>query len=164
MTLIPSLKRLLLAAVLAWLPQQALALCTLVCACSASTTAVAFGTYNPISGADLTGTGNVRVTCGGVLGLAVPYTVALDTGTYGTAFARKMGNGTKRLNYNLYTDTGAVWGNGSGGTETMGGQVDIILLGGTSQNLAVKGKIPGGQSTVAPGNFTDTVTVTITYL
>lgn len=153
-------------ALLLSLPLSASALCALVCSCSTSTTSVAFGTYASLSGNARDGTGNVRVTCGGVLGLTVPYTVALGTGANSSQFnPRKMASGAQRLNYSLYTDTSRtlVWGDGTAGSNTMPGSVSIVLLGGTSQDTPVYGRIPAGQTTVAPGNYSDSVVVTVTY-
>lgn len=160
------MKKVVLAVVLAIMPLPAWALCTLLCSCSASTTAVAFGTYNPLSASPLDGTGNVRVSCGGVLGLLVPYDIALGTGAYGSGFSpRKMASGGNRLNYDLYTSSAyaTIWGDGSGGSQDVSGSVTIVLLGGTANNHAVYGRIPAGQTAVVPGSYGDTVTVTVTY-
>jgi spore coat protein U-like protein len=148
------------------LPSFAHALCTITCTCAVATTAVAHGGYNPISGATQSGVGNVRVTCGGVLGLLVPFTVALGPGLYDAGtFDRRMAGGTARLRYNLYTDASysAVWGNGTGGTQTVSGGVLIALLGGTVTNVPVYGLIPANQNSMPTGSYSDTVTVTVTY-
>lgn len=155
-----------LAVLLLTLPLQASALCTLVCSCSVSTTAVAFGVYNPLSASPLDSSGNVRVTCGGVLGLLVPYDIALGTGANSSNFSpRKMASGANQLNYNLYTNSthAVIWGDGTGGTQIVSGSIIIILLGGTSRDHTVYGRIPGSQTTVPPGNYSDTIVVTVTY-
>lgn len=146
------------------LSEGAAALCTLVCACSVSTTAVSFGTYNPLSGSVLDATGNVRVTCGGVLGLGVPYQIKLNKGQYSSDFSpRKMASGANRLNYDLYTDASrqTIWQDASPNWVT--GSITIVLLGGTSNDHTVYGRIPTGQPTVPPGNYADTVLVTVEY-
>lgn len=158
--------RLLVLALLTMLPAPAWALCTLLCSCSVSTTAVAFGTYNPLSGSVLDASGNVRVSCGGVLGLLVPYDIALSKGGYSSQFSpRKMASGAHRLNYDLYTSSAhsQVWGDGSGGSQVVSGSVSIVLLGGAANNHPVYGRIPADQSTVVPGSYADSVTVTVTY-
>jgi spore coat protein U-like protein len=137
-------------------PLHASALCTVLCACSASTTSVSFGVYNPLSGSPLDSTGNVRVTCGGVAGLLVPYQIALGKGA----------SGANRLNYDLYTDPAhaSIWGDGiNEGTQTVSGFITIILLGPTPQDHTIYGRIPGGQTTVSPGSYSDAVVVTVTY-
>lgn len=148
------------------LPQSASALCTLLCSCSVSTDAVAFGVYNPLPSTSLDGTGNVRVTCGGVLALLVPYDIALNIGSYSTSFSpRKMASGSNRLDYDLYTSSARsiIWGDGSGTTQIVSDSITIALLGGTSKDHAVYGRIPGNQTTTPPGVYSDTVTVTVTY-
>ncbi len=62
------------------------------------------------------------------------------------------------MKYALYSDSGrtTVWGN-TVGTNTVSGTYAIAQL-----PLTVYGSIPAGQS-IPAGNYTDTVTVTITY-
>ncbi len=142
------------------------ALCTLICSCTVSTTAVVFGSYNPLSASNNDMTGKVRVACGGIAGLAIPYSVALGAGTSGSMAGRQMASGAKRLSYNLYTTNGrtTVWGDGSGSTATVGGSITLDLLGlSAPQEVTVYGRIPGSQGTVAPGAYTDTLVVTLTY-
>lgn len=142
----------------------AAALCVL-CSCSASTTAVAFGGYNPLSGSATDSSGNVRVTCGGALAV-VSYSVALSTGSYASNFSpRKMGSGANRLAYNLYTSAArsTIWGDGSGGSQEVADALTIVLLGGTSADLPVYGRIPASQTSTPAGTYTDTVAVTVTY-
>ena len=161
-----SKSRLLVLLALFALPLPALALCTLLCWCTASTGSVAFGVYNPLSASPHDGVGNVRVSCGGVLGLLVPYQVALDKGANSSAFSpRKLAGGASRINYDLYADVSrtTLWGDGTGGTQTVDGSVSIVLLGGTAQDHPVYGRIPGSQTGVPPGSYVDTVHVTVTY-
>lgn len=145
---------------------QASALCTLVCSCTVSTTAVVFSAHNPLSPSANDMTGKVRVDCGGVAGLAIPYTIAISAGTSGSMAARQMASGAKRLSYNLFTTNGrtTVWGDGSGSTATVGGGFVLDLLGlAPPHDVTVYGRIPGAQGTVAPGAYTDTLVVTLTY-
>lgn len=155
---------LLLASLL--LAQQAHALCTLVCSCTVTTTPLAFTAHNPLSVSSNDITGNVRVDCGGVVGLAIPYSIALSAGTSGSMAGRQMAFGAKRLGYNVFTTTGrtTVWGDGSGSTATVGGSFALDVLGlAPSQNVPIYGRIPGGQNSVVPGTYTDTLVVTLTY-
>mgnify|MGYP006178783053 CR=1 FL=1 len=121
---------LLFGALLAGAP-QAQALC-LLCSCTASTTPVAFGAYNPIGGAAGSGSGNVHVSCTGTVGLFVDYSISLGKGAYGATYNdRQMANGAARLTYQLYGDSGSggacsvVWGDGTGATSTVGGSLLI---------------------------------------
>ncbi|MFZ3081447.1 spore coat U domain-containing protein [Rhodoferax ferrireducens] len=148
------------------LPLPASALCTLLCSCTVSTTSVAFGVYNPLFASPLDSSGNVRMTCGGVVGLLVPFDIAISKGSYSTSFSpRKMASGSNRLEYDLYTSSArtTIWGDGSNGTQIVSGSVFIVLLGGSSQDFTVFGRIPGGQVTVPPGTYSDSTTVTVTY-
>jgi spore coat protein U-like protein len=70
-----------------------------------------------------------------------------------------IGPSSAQLNYNLYSDAGfsANWGN-TPGTDTVAG-TGI----GSAQALIVYGVIPAGQTSVAAGNYSDTLIVTLTY-
>jgi spore coat protein U-like protein len=89
-----------------------------------------------------------------------PYTVALNKGstTGGTILQRLLVNGAATINYNIYTDTpgGTLWGDGTNGV-TVGGTGN-----GAAQTITVFGRVPV-QTTPAPGAYTDTVTVTVTF-
>lgn len=160
-------KRGALAVLLLALPLQASALCSLMCSCSASTTPVSFGVYNPLSASPLDSAGNVRVSCGGVAGLLVPYQIALGQGVNSSNFSpRKMASGANRLQYDLYTDSAhtSIWGNGiNEGTQTVPGSITIVLLGPTYQDHTIYGRIPGSQTTLRAGSYNDVVIVTVTY-
>ncbi|MGX5844363.1 Csu type fimbrial protein [Mesorhizobium sp. ArgA1] len=99
--------------------------------------------------------GQVSVTC--TPGTA--YTVSLGNGLTGTSpTARLMTLGGQVVTYGLYRDTNRSqpWGN-TIGTNTVAGTGT-----GAAQNLPVYGRVPP-QTTPAPGVYTDTVVVTVTY-
>ena len=142
------------------------ALCTLVCSCNVSTTPLTFGAYNPLAPSNLDSAGNVRVTCGGVAGLSIPVTLAISAGTSGSMTPRQMANGVHRLNYNVYVNSGyfTVWGDYSGATTTQSAWIVLNALGlGSPLDFTAYGRIPGGQTGVAPGSYADTLVVTLTY-
>ena len=89
-----------------------------------------------------------------------PYNVGLDvgTGTGATAAVRKMTSGSNTVNYSLYTDSGraTVWGH------TVGTDTVAATGSGASQSYTVYGRVTA-QTTPAPGTYSDTVTVTVTY-
>jgi spore coat protein U-like protein len=120
--------------------------------CTASAQGVAFGAYNPLSGAAVDGVGNVAVSCD----VATAYTVALSPGS-GSYAARTMTSGAHRLGYNLYVDAtrAVVWGDGTAGSAAVPGL-------GTAANHTVYGRIPGIQN-VDVGSYTDTITITLTF-
>lgn len=154
-----------LAAVALALPLPASALCAL-CSCSVSTTPVAFGNYDPMSSSPRDSDGSVLFTCGGLVGGAVTFDVTLGKGLNSTAFSpRKMASGANRLDYDLYTSSAysSIWGDGSGGSQKVSGTVTIVLLSGTTKELVVYGRIPGSQTSVKAGVYSDAVLVTVTY-
>jgi spore coat protein U-like protein len=104
---------------------------------------------------DATGTIVVQCTTG------TTYNIGLDagTGTGATVAQRRMtGPGAAVINYGLFRDGGhaTVWGN-TIGTDTQAGTGN-----GAAQSLTVYGRV-APQTTPAPGSYTDTVTVTLTY-
>lgn len=148
------------------LSQSVMALC-LGCSCSVNTSAVAFGSYNPLSTAQVESTGNIAITCQAILSLLdAPYTIALNKGNSTTFSPRKMSNGLNTLNYNLYTSPARtqIWGDNTNGSNIVTGKVEFLrLLQNVTVNHPVYGSIPGSQSTVQTGNYSDTVIVTVTY-
>lgn len=137
--------------------------------CTASTAAVAFGTYDPLATAADDSTGRVTVVCTYVSGgtSQVGFTVALSAGGSGSYAQRRLRAGTPVLNYNLYTDTARsrIWGNGSNGTSVASGSFTIGPGVGNRRREAaytVYGRIPALQD-VAPGSYADTITVTLTF-
>ena len=124
-------------------------------------TGVAFGSYNPISPTPDDGTGSITVVCH-------PNDhgpqVALSAGNSGSFATRNLRNGSTSLGYNLYTSAARniVWGNGSGGSDT------VTLSGGTvnhGQRTFIRdifGRIPTAQQ-VAAGVYNRSIMVTVTF-
>jgi spore coat protein U-like protein len=133
--------------------------------CSVSATDVGFGNYSPLDTSPVDSTGNVRVSCSllGLLSLLVSYRIYLGTGAAGGYTPRMMYKGTDPLNYNLYTNSArtTIWGDGSGGTSYVSYG---YLLGLTTVRIdyTVYGRLPAEQN-VAPGLYSDTITVTVEY-
>lgn len=146
--------------------QSAHALCTLACTCVVSTTSVVFSAHNPLAASNNDSTGNVRVQCGGLAGLFIPYTVAMGAGSGTSIAARSMASGAAKLFYNLYTTNSRaiVLGDGTGGSEVLSGSITLDLLGlAPPKDWTIYGRIPGNQTGVAPGAYADTLVVTVTY-
>ncbi|MDH0864528.1 spore coat protein U domain-containing protein [Mitsuaria sp. GD03876] len=144
---------------------SAFALCTLLCTCTVTTTSLQFGTYNPLAHADVVSTAKVLVKCGGVVGLAIPLTVYLGPGN-GTVASRLMASGANRLQYGLYADpTFTVpLGDGTQGTVTIAGNVDLDLLGlSPGLEYTMFGRIPSRQVTTPPGVYADAIPVTLEF-
>ncbi len=131
--------------------------------CTTSVVGVAFGTYNPLAGTNVNSTGTVTVACSGVFGEVVSYAISLGTGS-GTYTQRRMSNGGTVLGYNLYTNTQRtqVWGDGTGGTAVVSDSYTIHNQA-VTKNYTVYGRIPGGQTQVTVGAYSDQVIVTVTY-
>jgi spore coat protein U-like protein len=131
---------------------------TVTANCTVSTSPIAFGSVNPISGADVDASGGITVTCTNGTG----WTAAAGVGSgSGASFAsRRMSDGSNLLSYNIYTDSGrtSVWGDGTGSTATIGNTGD-----GSAQSVTVYGRVASGQTSVPPGDYDDTVSVTVTY-
>lgn len=90
-----------------------------------------------------------------------PYNIGLNagTGTGATVASRKMtAPGGALVNYTLYSDTNrtTVWG------QTIGTDTVSASGSGAAQPYTVYGRVPV-QTTPAPGTYTDTITVTVTY-
>ena len=98
----------------------------------------------------------IQITCTN----STPYTIGLNAGagTGATVATRKLTSGANTVNYTLYSNSGrtTVWGN-TISTDTVAGTGN-----GSAQNYTVYGRIPA-QTTPAPGSYTDTITVTVTY-
>lgn len=145
--------------------QSASALCTLMCTCTINATPLQFGAYNPLAYADVWSTAKVQVRCGGVLGLLIPLTVYLGAGN-GTVAARRLSSGTASLSYGLYADSNFTvpLGDGTNGTVTIGGSVDLDLLGlSPGLEYTMFGRIPARQVTTPPGIYTDAIPVILEF-
>jgi spore coat protein U-like protein len=121
-----------------------------------STTDLAFGTTGVIQTA-VNATGTIGVQCTNT----TPYNIGLNagTGSGATVSARKMTSGSgSTITYDIYRDTAR--------TQVWGDTVNSNTLAGTGngavQTHTVYGRVPA-QATPAPGSYSDTVTVTVTY-
>ena len=131
--------------------------------CAISTSAVAFGAYDPAvvnASAALDGTGSVLVTCtsGASTTVTLGQGANADTGSTTAVPLRRMKDGgTNYLAYFLYSDSGrtTVWGD-TGGT-------GLAHTGtGSQASLTVYGRVTAGQN-VPTGNYSDTVVATVTF-
>lgn len=149
------------------LPQSALALC-LGCSCSVTSPSLAFGEYKPLSSSPTYATSTLTLNCFSTLGLfTIPYNISFSTGNSSNFNPRQMKkNAIDTLNYNLYKDAAysQILGNGANATSTINGELALLkLLQSEKIDFPIYGKIPANQFTVPAGNYTDTVTITVTY-
>jgi len=132
--------------------------------CWVQASAVEFGVYDPFSPGPNHSVGAITVTCGGLAGAAVAYTIRIGTGSSGVHGPRTMRDGVAwQLSYNLYTDAARtlVWGDGTGASRMVAD--GYALQGhGVSRSYPVYGRIPARQN-VAPGRYVDTLIVTVEY-
>jgi spore coat protein U-like protein len=129
-------------------------------ACTVSANGVAFGNYSFSNPAPTDGVGTISLNCHRNTTSPV---VAIDAGNSGSFSPRRMRNGTRTLNYNLFTSAShsVVWGNGSSGTATVSPSGTVS---GNSRlfSVPVYGRIPAGQNAAA-GSYSDTLMVTVTF-
>ncbi len=133
-------------------------------ACSVSASGVAYGGYIAASPLPTDGVGTVTVGCSGTISLLVGYDILLSAGSSGSYSVREMYNGPDSLQYNLYTDLlrTSIWGDGTGGSDSLGGSILIQLLVTIYNTHTVYGRIFPGQY-VSGGLYADTITVTVNY-
>lgn len=128
--------------------------------CSVSGSNMNFGSsIDPLATTTpLDATSTLTLTCTNT----TPYQISLNAGTHAggaTNFSsRAISNGTQTIGYQLYTDSGrtSVWGNGTASSRVPGTGT------GSTQSLNIYGRLPSLAGAV-PGNYSDTVTVTIDY-
>jgi spore coat protein U-like protein len=123
--------------------------------CSVSASALSFGSTGVLR-ANLDATTSISVTCTN----QAPYTVALDGGLSGATdpTQRKMTNGAVSITYGLYQDASRTspWGSSAGLNMAAG------TGSGLAQSFTVYGRVPP-QTTPAPGTYSDTVVLTVSY-
>jgi spore coat protein U-like protein len=119
-----------------------------------SATTLDFGTQGVLS-AHIDQTSTITVTCTNT----TPYNIGLDKGLNGSSVTtRQMIMASTPVNYSLFSDSGRTinWGN------TIGTDTVAATGNGSAQIYTVYGRIPP-QTSPAPGIYTDTITVTVTY-
>jgi len=136
--------------------------------CSASTVGAAFGSYDVFAGTASTTTGSVKVSCslGAELFVTINYTISLSAGSSNSFAQRTMKSGANTLGYNLYTSNAysTVWGDGSGSTSTVSGNMTVwFFVPNASTTTTVYGRVPASQDVAVANNYQDNVTVTVTY-
>jgi spore coat protein U-like protein len=137
-------------------PPAFLASVQMIADCNLTTSALAFPTTGLIS-VGVSAQTNLQVTCTN----GAPFSLSLGPGSTGTGpTARLMTKGTESITYGLYQDSNHTlpWGDAAAGAGTIATATGT----GASQTMTVYGYVPP-QSTPSPGNYTDTVVITLTY-
>ncbi len=135
--------------------------------CQVAATGPAFGTYNPTNTSATVANGTLTATCTLTSGnsATVTLTSSYSTGASGTFSSRVMLSGISRLSYNLYYDAAytQIRGDGTGGSQTGSASLSLTRATPTQEiQSTIYGRVTASQD-VAPGTYTDTITVTVTY-
>ncbi|WP_175730308.1 Csu type fimbrial protein [Burkholderia ambifaria] len=128
---------------------------TVINNCIISATGVAFPPAGVLTSA-LSASGSISARCTN----GDAFQIALNGGVSGSVVARTMQRtGGGSVSYQLYQDSGHTqpWGDGTGGTSMATGTGS-----GFAQAITVYGRVPA-QATPAPGNYSDTITATISF-
>jgi spore coat protein U-like protein len=128
---------------------------TNVITCTVSAATLNFGSTGVLQSA-LDASGSISVTCTN----AAPYTISLDGGLSGATdpAQRKMTRASEEITYGLYQNAARTqpWG------DNIGQNTASSTGSGLTQTLTVYGRVPA-QATPSPGNYSDTVVVTLNY-
>lgn len=124
--------------------------------CSVTTTPMSFGSYDVFSATPNDTSSTVTVTCD----ISAPFTLTMNAGTTAgaTISNRRLAYNTQILNYNIFTDASrtTTWGDGVTGASVSGTGVP----GGTA---VIAYASLNARQNVTAGNYSDNVTVTVTY-
>jgi spore coat protein U-like protein len=127
--------------------------------CTISTSAVAFGSYDPVvahASTDLDSSGTVTVACT----KGASSTVGLGLGSNASGSTRRMSDGgSNYLTYELYQDNGrtTVWGTAGAGLYSPGAAPSKA-----ARNFTVYGRVTSNQD-VPAGTYNDTVVATVNF-
>lgn len=163
----PKLARLFVCGLLLWL---AAAAAQAQVGCNVNAAPLNFGVYDTLATADTRVNGGITLTCRLLDPNAanrISYSVSLGpgSGSYAQRALRAAGS-TSQLRYNVHLQSvspGTVWGDGTSGTITASGSVTVNKnTPNKPLDLPMIGVVPALQ-TVAPGVYSDTLTVTVTW-
>jgi spore coat protein U-like protein len=127
--------------------------------CTVSTTALAFGSYDPVvanASTNLDGSGAVVVAC--TKGAAP--TIGLGLGNNASGSTRRMNDGSSNyLTYELYQDSGrsTVWANSGAGLLS-----PVAAPSKAARSFTVYGRVTSNQD-VPAGSYADTVLATVNF-
>jgi spore coat protein U-like protein len=114
-----------------------------------------------LTSAAVTGSTTVAVTCSNTS----PYSIGMGQGANYTS-SNRMASGSNYLPYTLYTDSGYThpWTTGATSTTcTVANQCYLGTGNGSAQSVTIYGQVPVTAAAPAPGTYSDTVLMTITY-
>jgi spore coat protein U-like protein len=128
-------------------------------ACSVTTTATNFGSYNPLLTSPVDSTGSISVDCTGNAHVTIFIGVSGNSGSFNPRSLKRI-SGTDLLSYNLYTTAArtSIWGDETQGTASVPNSVKKNK----TWTATVYGRISGDQD-VPVGTYSDSLVVTINY-
>lgn len=130
------------------------------CACDVSVSDITFAPFNPLSAAPQEAVGVIDISCTGTLGVGSSVTVEILNAPSTSGGVRQMlGPGGQVLHYSFYTQGGQIWGQGAQGVHLPG---PLISLSGWSTHADIFARFTP-TPTLRPGDYSETVTVRITY-
>lgn len=127
--------------------------------CSSSTApALDFGTIaaNPTVQTD--GTGTLNLSCSGSAGQSMKVCIFLDPGVDNSLSPRKLGSGTARLNYQIYSNSGRTDVLGPGNNQYLEVPVTLSSAGTATVPVTLYGRITSGQTGLVAGLYSSTMT------
>lgn len=129
--------------------------------CSVAADPVLFGIHVPTAPGPTDSTGQVNVTCTGVVH---DYMMSLSPGGGGSYAQRRLASALGRsIPYQLFLDPSrtTIWGDGTGGSSPL---VGSALKSRRTDSYPIYGRIPALQYPLpAPGLYNDTILVTISW-
>ena len=130
---------------------------TVIKSCTVTANTLDFGTPAGFLTTNIDSTTTVQATCSNT----TPYQIGLDNGQNFSATRRMAGGSSEFIGYELYRDSGRSstqrWGS-SPSTDTVGD----TGTGSAQPAVTIYGRVPP-QTTPSPGNYTDTITVIVSY-
>jgi spore coat protein U domain-containing protein, fimbrial subunit CupE1/2/3/6 len=137
--------------------------------CSVTSGGMAFGRYQPLNFAgklassDSTSDATISVACTAIVS-GGSYSISLGPSAVGNSIMPRYLShdaGGPGMAFNIYLDAthATVWGDGFTGTVLIGS----IPVGDSSQSHTVFGRVPAGQSQLRAGNYSGSLTLTISY-
>jgi spore coat protein U-like protein len=137
--------------------------------CSVSSPGLAFGRYQPLTFAgklnsiDATADATVSIVCTAI-STGGSYTISLGPSPQGNSIIPRYlahSAGGPGMAFNVYLDSTytSVWGDGFTGSLLTGS----IPVGDSGRTHTVFGRVPAGQNLLKAGNYSTSLTMTITY-
>jgi spore coat protein U-like protein len=136
------------------LSPSAQALCIpLFCKCTVATSNLAFGTQRPTLFGTANLTSGIKIECGGVEGLLIPFSIALSSENSSRFANRRRRDVRETLNSDPYTAPSftTIWGDSTGFTQIVSGSVGLDPLGlAPTQTFWIYRRVQGRQLRTPP--------------